>query len=38
MFFDMGAGNTVATVVTYQLMKSKETGEINPQLSVKGVG
>lgn len=38
MFYDMGAGSTVATVVTYQLMKSKETGEINPQLSVKGVG
>lgn len=38
MFYDMGAGNTVATIVTYQLMKSKETGEINPQLSVKGVG
>lgn len=38
LFYDMGAGSTVATIVTYQLMKSKETGEINPQLSIKGVG
>ncbi|KFM81998.1 hypothetical protein X975_18921, partial [Stegodyphus mimosarum] len=38
LFYDMGAGSTVATVVTYQLMKSKETGEISPQLAVKGVG
>ncbi|XP_015912562.1 hypoxia up-regulated protein 1 [Parasteatoda tepidariorum] len=38
MFYDMGAGNTVATVATYQLVKSKETGEVSPQLTVKGVG
>lgn len=38
MFYDMGAGSTVATVVTYQLVKSKETGEVSPQLTVKGIG
>jgi len=42
MFFDMGASSTVATVVSYQLVKEKNkvTGiaETNPQLTVKGVG
>lgn len=40
MFFDMGAGSTVASVVAYQTVKAKEDGvaEINPQLTIKGVG
>ncbi|XP_054723805.1 hypoxia up-regulated protein 1-like [Uloborus diversus] len=38
MFYDMGAGSTVATIATYQLVKSKETGEISPQVTIKGVG
>lgn len=38
LFYDMGAGNTVATVATYQLVKSKETGEVSPQVTIKGVG
>ncbi|GFU72242.1 hypoxia up-regulated protein 1 [Trichonephila clavipes] len=38
LFYDMGAGNTVATVATYQLVKSKETGEVSPQVTVRGVG
>ncbi|XP_055936976.1 hypoxia up-regulated protein 1-like [Argiope bruennichi] len=38
LFYDMGAGSTVATVATYQLVKSKETGEVSPQLTIKGVG
>ncbi|GFU52564.1 hypoxia up-regulated protein 1 [Nephila pilipes] len=38
LFYDMGAGNTVATVATYQLVKSKETGEISPQVTIRGVG
>ncbi|GFY46406.1 hypoxia up-regulated protein 1 [Trichonephila inaurata madagascariensis] len=38
LFYDMGAGNTVATVATYQLIKSKETGEVSPQVTVRGVG
>lgn len=40
MFFDMGAGSTVASIVAYQTVKAKEDGvaEINPQLTIKGVG
>nr|CAD7437963.1 unnamed protein product [Timema bartmani] len=40
MFYDMGATSTTATVVSYQLVKTKERGfiETNPQLSVLGVG
>ena len=40
MFFDFGAGSAVATIVTYQVAKTKEKGvsETNPQLSIKGVG
>ncbi|XP_022109354.1 hypoxia up-regulated protein 1-like [Acanthaster planci] len=40
MFFDMGAGSTTATVVSYQVVKTKEKGisETNPHLFVKGVG
>ncbi|XP_069038910.1 hypoxia up-regulated protein 1 [Lepisosteus oculatus] len=37
MFFDMGSGSTVATVVTYQTVKTKDTG-VQPQLQVRGVG
>ncbi|XP_039293804.1 hypoxia up-regulated protein 1 isoform X4 [Nilaparvata lugens] len=40
MFYDMGASSTTATVVSFQLVKTKEKGvvESNPQLSVIGVG
>jgi hypoxia up-regulated 1 len=40
MFYDMGATSTTATVVSYQLVKTKEKGyvETNPQLSIIGVG
>uniref|UniRef100_T1IXH5 Hypoxia up-regulated protein 1 n=1 Tax=Strigamia maritima TaxID=126957 RepID=T1IXH5_STRMM len=40
MFFDMGASTTTATIVAYQLVKTKERGfvESNPQLTVLGVG
>ncbi|XP_030834647.1 hypoxia up-regulated protein 1-like [Strongylocentrotus purpuratus] len=40
MFYDMGAGSTTATIVSYQLVKTKERGkeETNPQLAIKGVG
>ena len=40
MFFDMGAGSTTATIVSYQVVKSKEKTltETNPTLFVKGVG
>nr|CAD7392844.1 unnamed protein product [Timema cristinae] len=40
MFYDMGATSTTATIVSYQLVKTKERGfiETNPQLSVLGVG
>lgn len=38
LFYDMGAGNTVSTIVSYQVVKTKERGftESNPQLTVKG--
>ncbi|XP_069686469.1 hypoxia up-regulated protein 1 isoform X2 [Periplaneta americana] len=40
MFYDMGATSTTATVVSYQLVKTKEKGyvETNPQLSIIGIG
>ncbi|KAK7462527.1 hypothetical protein BaRGS_00038437, partial [Batillaria attramentaria] len=40
MFYDMGATSTVATVVSYQLVKVKEGTrvETNPQLTIKGIG
>ncbi|XP_076438397.1 hypoxia up-regulated protein 1-like isoform X3 [Babylonia areolata] len=40
MFYDMGATSTVATVVSYQVVKTKEGTRVdsNPQLTVKGVG
>ncbi|XP_054166732.1 hypoxia up-regulated protein 1-like [Oppia nitens] len=40
LFYDMGAASTTATIVSYQLIKTKDRGftETNPQLTVKGVG
>lgn len=40
LFFDMGAGNTVATIASYQMVKTKDKGysEINPVVTIKGVG
>ncbi|CAF0839119.1 unnamed protein product [Didymodactylos carnosus] len=40
MFYDMGSQSTTATIVTYQIVKSKENGFLEdiPQLTVKGVG
>ncbi|XP_006821428.1 hypoxia up-regulated protein 1-like [Saccoglossus kowalevskii] len=40
MFYDMGASSTTATIVSYQIVKTKEKGisETNPQLTVKGIG
>lgn len=37
MFYDMGSGSTVCTIVTYQTVKTKEAG-VQPQLQVRGVG
>ncbi|XP_051973432.1 hypoxia up-regulated protein 1 [Xyrauchen texanus] len=37
MFYDMGSGSTTATIVTYQTVKSKESGT-QPQLQIRGVG
>nr|XP_060643609.1 hypoxia up-regulated protein 1 [Anolis sagrei ordinatus] len=37
MFYDMGASSTVSTIVTYQTVKSKESGT-QPQLQIRGVG
>uniref|UniRef100_A0A670YC75 Hypoxia up-regulated protein 1 n=1 Tax=Pseudonaja textilis TaxID=8673 RepID=A0A670YC75_PSETE len=37
MFYDMGAGSTTCTIVTYQTMKSKDSG-VQPQLQIRGVG
>ncbi|XP_031200445.1 hypoxia up-regulated protein 1 isoform X2 [Mastomys coucha] len=37
MFYDMGSGSTVCTIVTYQTVKTKEAG-IQPQLQIRGVG
>ena len=38
LFYDMGAGDTVSTIVSYQTVKTKDHGytETNPQLTVKG--
>jgi len=40
LLYDMGASSTVATVVSYQIVKTKEKGvvETNPQVAVLGVG
>eukprot|EP00117_Sycon_ciliatum_P041242 scpid39528/ scgid30207/ Hypoxia up-regulated protein 1 len=40
MFFDMGSTSTIATIVSYQTVKSKELGltETVPQLTVRSVG
>nr|ATU82895.1 secreted HSP70-like protein [Pristhesancus plagipennis] len=40
MFYDMGASSTTATVVGYQLVKTKEKGflETHPQVAILGVG
>ncbi|KAM9299356.1 hypoxia up-regulated protein 1 [Gastrophryne carolinensis] len=37
MFYDMGAGSTTCTIVTYQTVKTKDSG-IQPQLQIRGVG
>ncbi|KAB0406090.1 hypothetical protein E2I00_019211 [Balaenoptera physalus] len=37
MFYDMGAGSTVCTIVTYQTVKTKDAG-MQPQLQIRGVG
>lgn len=37
MFYDMGSGSTVCTIVTYQTVKTKEAG-MQPQLQIQGVG
>uniref|UniRef100_A0A4W2H5S9 Hypoxia up-regulated protein 1 n=1 Tax=Bos indicus x Bos taurus TaxID=30522 RepID=A0A4W2H5S9_BOBOX len=37
MFYDMGSGSTVCTIVTYQTVKTKDAG-IQPQLQIRGVG
>lgn len=40
LLYDMGASSTVASVVSYQIVKTKDKGisETNPQLNVLGVG
>lgn len=40
MFYDMGAYGTQASIVSYQLVKSKDriAPELQPQLTVLGVG
>uniref|UniRef100_A0A1A8GZE9 Hypoxia up-regulated protein 1 n=1 Tax=Nothobranchius korthausae TaxID=1143690 RepID=A0A1A8GZE9_9TELE len=37
MFYDMGSSSTTATIVTYQTVKTKESGT-QPQLQIRGVG
>ncbi|KAL7981650.1 hypothetical protein Chor_005738 [Crotalus horridus] len=37
MFYDMGASSTVCTIVTYQTLKTKDSG-VQPQLQIRGVG
>ncbi|XP_034539425.1 hypoxia up-regulated protein 1 [Notolabrus celidotus] len=37
MFYDMGSGSTSATIVSYQTVKTKESGT-QPQLQIRGVG
>lgn len=38
LFYDMGAQKTSAAVVSYQLLKDKQTKETNPVIQVLGVG
>ncbi|KAH9500372.1 Hypoxia up-regulated protein 1 [Bulinus truncatus] len=40
MFYDMGSTSTTATIVGYNVVKSKEgiKAESNPQLTIKGIG
>lgn len=40
MFYDMGASKTTATIVSYQITKTKDRGivETHPQISILGVG
>ncbi|NXJ83853.1 HYOU1 protein, partial [Trogon melanurus] len=37
MFYDMGAGSTVCTIVTYQTVKTKDSGT-QPQVQIQGIG
>nr|XP_057943855.1 hypoxia up-regulated protein 1 isoform X2 [Doryrhamphus excisus] len=37
MFYDMGSGSTTCTIVTYQTVKTKDSGT-QPQLQIRGVG
>ncbi|XP_058483696.1 hypoxia up-regulated protein 1 [Solea solea] len=37
MFYDMGSGSTTATIVTYQTVKTKDSGT-QPQLQIRGIG
>ncbi|XP_040181365.1 hypoxia up-regulated protein 1 [Rana temporaria] len=37
MFYDMGSKSTTCTIVTYQTIKTKDSG-IQPQLQIRGVG
>uniref|UniRef100_A0A8C5PWA5 Hypoxia up-regulated protein 1 n=1 Tax=Leptobrachium leishanense TaxID=445787 RepID=A0A8C5PWA5_9ANUR len=37
MFYDMGSRSTVCTIVTYQTVKTKDSGT-QPQLQIRGVG
>ncbi|XP_068186473.1 hypoxia up-regulated protein 1 isoform X1 [Antennarius striatus] len=37
MFYDMGSGSTTATIVSYQTVKTKDSGT-QPQLQIRGVG
>ena len=37
MFYDMGAGSTTATIVTYQTVNTKDSGT-QPQMRIRGVG
>ncbi|XP_029428226.1 hypoxia up-regulated protein 1 [Rhinatrema bivittatum] len=37
MFYDMGAGSTTCTIVTYNTVKTKDSGT-QPQLQIRGVG
>lgn len=40
LFYDMGASSTVASVASYQIVKTKERGyaESHPQVSIVGIG
>nr|CAG4646331.1 EOG090X07RL [Macrothrix elegans] len=40
LFYDMGASSTVATIASYQIVKTKDRGyaEYHPQVSVMGLG